>query len=672
MINTMNAIISTLCRIWVGISIGLVLAACSDSNNNNVSKDNADSPENETETVVIEALPLPPTAPSNAAGSCTVDVNPNRTGCLDASRAGIDGARSFTPDGTQVYVSVRFAGAPEAPDPASAYSGGQLILVKTDGTTFPNGDGWRCITCGVPAENQQLDTLNTLINADDNTYPEAFFDGKRVKMGRRILDCSPYKITDPACTPEATHIYPIKSPFPTYRIMRELRLHPDNVHLGWNQLILTSGVTGATQFGVFGRLEFNPAPDDGAPPRYELKNVSFMLSPELGKSGRFFSVGAPGELIFEPPTGVIGEFRGFTPDGKSTLGMGTQDSFNYDIFATSLATGESTRLSRDPAYTDPANISPDGKSMVILDGRVTEDTGYPGANPAGSEGRMYFASAGIGVPPLLDLAIAEAIAGTYTTPSRGSFLQPVLINLEEPLRVDDPEIHDGQQLNIGGDTTAGSGSISDPLWLAGADPAWSPDSTAVVYYQRRGCNPSPAECPPSTEPGGRDSRLMIARLTDREPSQPLPQPDPVDDFIPWGIPYTFGEQLPPSRPVIPAGTYILTGMSGLAEVVITDGPSRFREGDLEIVSVSVTYDNYSADGINYIDGTESGTRGQSGAKSTLTWHSDLTFSGLHEGTRKTSEPGGFVVSLSSLGAAGEFSGTLTTTLDGLIFTSPTF
>jgi hypothetical protein len=653
-------------RVFYVVFLGLVLTACDDGNDDHW-LGSPDSPARVPETVVIDALPLPPTAPSNAAGACTVEINPNRTGCLDASRAGIDGARSFTPDGTQVYVSVRFAGAPEAPDPASAYRGGQLMLVKTDGTTFPNGDAWRCVTCGVPEANKV-----GMINPDDNTYPEAFHDGMRVKMGRNILDCSPYKITDPACTPEATHIYGIKSPFPTYRLMRELRLHPDNVHLGWNQLILTPDVTGATQFGVFGRLEFNPLSAVDGTPGYELKNVSFMLSPELGKSGRFFSVGAPGELIFEPPTGVIGEFRGFTPDGKSTIGMGTQDSFNYDIFVTSLETGESTRLSRDPAYTDPANVSPDGKSIVILDGRVTADTGYPGANPAGSDGRLYFASAGIGVPPLLDMAIAEAIAGTYTTPSRGSFLQPVLIDLQEPLRVDDPNIHDGQQLNLGGDPAAGSGSISDPLWLAGADPAWSPDSTAVVYYQRRGCNPAPATCPPSTEPGGRNSRLLIARLTDRKPSQPLPPPDPVDDLIPWGIPYTLGDPLPPVRPIVPAGTYTLMGESGSAEVVITDGPSRFNEGELEVVSVSVRYANYSADGFNFVDGTESGIRGESAGGSTFTWHSDLTFSGLHEGTRKTSEPGGFVVTLSGLGAAGKFSGTLTTTLDGTTFNSPTF
>ena len=62
-----------------------------------------------------------------------------------------------------------FAKAPAAPDPASIYSGRQLILVKTDGTTFPNGDAWKCVTCGVPAANR----VGANLNFD---YPEAFRD----------------------------------------------------------------------------------------------------------------------------------------------------------------------------------------------------------------------------------------------------------------------------------------------------------------------------------------------------------------------------------------------------------------------------------------------------------------------------------------------------------------
>ena len=71
--------------------------------------------------------------------------------------------------------------------------------------------------------------------------------------------------------------------------MRETRLHPDDVHLGWNQLFLAGA--SATQFGAFGRLNFVPRPPR-ARPRYELTNVSFLLSGDLDMTGRFISVKA--------------------------------------------------------------------------------------------------------------------------------------------------------------------------------------------------------------------------------------------------------------------------------------------------------------------------------------------------------------------------------------------
>lgn len=630
-----------------------------------------DSP---NEPVVVEQLPLPPTAPSNAAGSCTAP-----TGCISSGRNGILGTRAFTWDSRHVLAGITFAGAPAD----GIYNGPQLIMVKTDGTAFPSGDGWKCLTCGVPATNA-LGIDNPL----DVTYPEAFRDGRRIKFGRSVLDCGPVTVVD--CDPRAatTHVYPIRSPFPasaTGGTMRELRLHPDNEHLGWNQMFFTPDFGDATQFGVFGKMTFNAS---AAPPAYELSDVSFLLGKDLDKSGQFISVKGPGELQFDSPAGVIGEFRGFTSDGRSALGIGTQDSFNYDVFATDLQSGRSQRLSRDPAYTDPVSMSPDDKSLVLADGRVDNQTGYPGQNPAGTDGRMYFAGAGPGVPPLIDLAITSAIGNLYNNqyglpPAPGvapddhtsgrRFFEPYLINVDESAGRD---LHDGQLLNAGADTTPGNGSISDPLWNVGADPAWSPDGTAIAYYQLLvgppACNtptpPEPAPCPVSHEPGGRLSRLMIARLTDRMATPPQPQPQPVSDTVPWGLSYAAGSPVPPARPQVPAGTYTLAGRTGSATVVITHGPSPLPNQITEVVGVKVTYDRYSADGSNVIDGTEEGTQARGPLR--YTWHEDLTFSGAHDGTRKTSEPTGFVVTSPGLGQPPIITGTLTTVLDGRTFTSP--
>ena len=58
-------------------------------------------------------------------------------------------------DGRDVLLNINFAGAPAAPDPGNSYSGSQVIMIRTDGTTFPDGDSWQCVTCGVPAANVQ-------------------------------------------------------------------------------------------------------------------------------------------------------------------------------------------------------------------------------------------------------------------------------------------------------------------------------------------------------------------------------------------------------------------------------------------------------------------------------------------------------------------------------------
>jgi hypothetical protein len=311
------------------------------------------------EPVVISELPLPPTAPGNGSGSCTQNVNPHGTGCISPDEYGIEEGPSYSWDGKHVLLTIKFSGAPANSPTSDMYSGEQVIAIKTDGSLFPNGDAWKCLTCGVPDANKQ-----GVSQALD--HPQPFHDGKRILAGTSILDCSPYRVTDASCGPQQMHMYPIRwsvtadnSGLGGY--MRELRLNPDDVHLGWNHPVLDGHRL--DQFGLFGRLQFNATPSSGVPlvPRYDITAVTVLYSPSPNFQTFSLDPNHSGELTFNPPTGIIGEFRGWTSDGRSALGIGIEESGNFDGYATSLATGASQRLTRDPAYTDPMRSSPDDK-----------------------------------------------------------------------------------------------------------------------------------------------------------------------------------------------------------------------------------------------------------------------------------------------------------------------
>ena len=595
------------------------------------------------EPVKVAHLALPPTAPADATGSCT-----HPTGCISASDKGITEGPGYMWDGHHVLLTIDFAGAPAG----SLYSGTQVIAIKTDGTKFSSGDAWKCVTCGIPDANK----VGTSLGLD---HPQAFHDGKRILAGTDIIDCSPYRVVDDACTPDAVHIYPLwwqvtadgsgKS-----GSMRELRLHPDDVHLGWSHIILSPQLA---EPAFMGRLVFNASPKVGTPlvPRYELQKVTALQSTDPKLSGTFISVDPkdPKKLRFDDPAGVIGEFRGWTSDGKSALGIGLEDSDNFDVFATSLATGRSRRLSRDPAYVDPIKASPDDKWNVIMDSRVDD--------------RMMFIAGLPGVPPLTNQVegVAYAVSNMRNNRNR-RFFEPYLLD-----QYGDRGNYHGQQLNACGpkdDATPGSGSICDALWNGRADPAWSPDGTNVVYWQALVTAPScggtnPLPCPTSTEPGGRRTRLMIAKLTNRRPLSPKHVAS-VSDTVPWGIPYHPGDPFP-LRDHLPAGSYTLAGKrSGSAAATITENDAKTG-----VASVDVTYTDYSNDGINILNGTERAEL----VGTDVTLHEDLKLTGRHNGTKRTSEPEGFTVSVALSALADpvfDARGTLTTTLDGRTYTQP--
>jgi hypothetical protein len=604
------------------------------------------------EPVSLQELPLPPTAPSPEPGACTRAVNPHGTGCMAASEYGMLEGPAYMDDGRHVLVTVVFTGAPAAPDPASLYSGPQVIAIRTDGSTFPNGDAWKCLTCGVPPENavginreaspHELAELGLPPGPQPLfDHPQAFPGGRRVLAGTNILDCGAYRITDDACAPARLHIYPLRWNVTADGTgaggsMRELRLNPDGVHLGWSSFVPPPRFD---EYGFFGRLAFKPAPKGGTPrvARYEIEKVSIMLGATPAYGMFMPDPHDPARLLQNRPRGVIGEFRGFSSDGRSALGIFLEESGNVDLYATDLRTGASTRLTRDVSYTDPSKLSPDDRWLVYM-------------NPRQSDRHMYYAGLR-GIPPLVDLLTLPVETCCYNNGNR-RFFQPYLLAADDT-REDDP----GQQLDAG---PGAPGSPSDPNWNGRADPAWSPDGTQVVYWQALVTAPAcggdnPLPCPESTEPGGRRTRLMIATLTGRAPHPHAPL-SPVPDAVPWGIPYRPGEPWPARGHVRP-GKYMLKGRaSGRAEIEIraTGGAISF---------VSARYRDFSNDGRHVIDGAERVERGP--VPREFVWHSDIQASGAQQGTKRTSEPGGFVFD-----AHGPISGSLTTTIDGHAYVPP--
>ena len=612
------------------------------------------------EPVSIQELPLPPTAPSDAEGACSSAINPRGTGCISAVMDAIIEGPAYTWDGKHVLLAIEFAGAPASPNPASICNGPQVIAIKTDGGQFPNGDSWKCITCGIPAAALKgANTAGTGMSPAPRRemslvvdHPQAFPGDRKMIAGTSVVDCGRYKLTDTACTPDRLRVYPIRwntsvDGSGAGGSMRELRLNPDGAHLMWSHMNRTSG--DIDQHGLVGRLVFNSAPRKGDPlvPRYELENVFVLTNMDNPEFAPFRADPQnPSRLIRNPVKGTIGEARGWTRDGKNAVGMGNAESGNTDMYITELKSGDSHRLTSAPGYADPILFSPDDQWFVVHDNRMVDRHMYYGAMQ--------------GIPPLIDqLTRMTMLSSTYGYRNgQRRFFQPILID-----RWGDRDDYRGQQLNAG---DGAPGSPSDPNWNGRADPAWSPDGTNVVYWQALVTSPAcggdnPLPCPVSTEPGGRHSRVMIARLPTRKPLPLGRKAAPGSITVPWGVPYKAGDPMPKRYPFVPAGKFTLDGgVGGSAQVEV-------RKADNgRITFISASYREYTDDGSHIIDGTESAELVVGGGQPRIVWHSDLRSSGRQVGTKKTSEPGGFVISPMGQPLEGE----LVTTLDGKTYRPP--
>ncbi|KAK4119735.1 hypothetical protein N657DRAFT_649884 [Parathielavia appendiculata] len=596
------------------------------------------------EPIDVVELPLPPVAPSRAEGACTPLINPRRTGCIGIETLSFQ-AGDFTPDGNHVIVNVEFVGAPAAPNPASIYAGEQLILIKADGTTFPNGDPWKCLSCGVPPD--QARSLDP-----ERDYPHVFRSGKKALWGHNILDCGGVDLASDGCTANRTHIYPIHWPITVDGsgrggVPRELRLHPDDVHMGWSSFTANGG-----QFCYFGRLQFNANPTVGEPlaPRYDLVNVSLLDARDEKLRAPIAAEG--GELRVNRAAITVGELRGFSGAGDEILYIGAPwEANNIDVLAVHVVTGAVRRLTSHPDYTDPVAFSPDNKWFVAMDTRVSQ--------------RQMWMSGMRWLPPLVDIVAVTAASSTRNNHER-RFFQPILID-----RYGDRGDYFGQQVNAGGDGS--NGSANDPNWNGRADPAFSHDGTKIVYWQALvvppacgGANPLP--CPVSTAEGGRTYRVMLARLTSRKPGKPVKVFD-VPDYIPWATPFPPGSTLPESPYSLLPGNYTIRGrVSGDADVVLGEDPVIAGR----IGSVSVTYQNYSDERGYVVNGHEQVSveiKLPDVWNNLVHWYSDIVQTGVVRATKKTS-PGGFHLEIHAVTNVFQANGTLTTTINGVEYKQP--
>ena len=600
-------------------------------------------PPPEPEPITITELPLPPVTSNDAEGGCTSDVNPHGTGCIGQALTAFQSG-AFLSDGLHVTVTVNFTGAPAAPDPANIFTGVQLILVKTDGSTFSNGDAWKCITCGVPGKN----AIGRSLSMD---YPQTFVDGKRLLAGTNIIECTS-NLIDVACTPDQVRIYPIRWNTTTNATgpggdIRELRLHPDNVHMGFNSFTILNGKIG--QYAYMGKLQFNPYPTWGMPlsPRYDLVNVYRLYDPEALQP---ITVDRDNSslLHINPQSVMVGELRGFGGTGREITYIGfPAESSNIDVFAADLATGKVHRLTSHPEYVDPMDISPDDQWTVVMDTR--------------GSGRQMFMAGMRGIPPLTDIVSSSATSSTRNNGPR-RFFQPYLIDY-----YGDRGAYFGQKISAAGDGSPGS--INDPEWNGMADPKWSFDGTRIVYWQSHTVPPScgginPLVCYNSTEFGGRNYRMMLAHLVSRTPLKPQ-LIEPISDVVPWGVKYEPGSSTPEVA-YPPAGNYVLLGKHfGWANVTLINNKAGTMIG-----TVSVVYHDFCDDGLSVLTGSEEVSgNAPSPTISQIDWFSNLVQTRPNNST-KTTSPDGFHLSIDVLINIFNANGTLTTTVNGTAYYQP--
>lgn len=278
----------------------------------------------------------------------------------------------------------------------------------------------------------------------------------------------------------------------------------------------------------------------------------------------------------------LGELKNFTPDGQAVLVAAfttlPDQAANPDIVQIDLATGDQEPVTVTGDYDEDISLSPDQYWYVVASGR---DSGL--FETVSQVQRPNFL--GPGLEPLTAYLFAH---------HRRELLEPWLVRAGA-----EQDGEHGQQLNPG---SAGDGYDARTLVT------WHPSGDRILFWEARG--------DPSGPPTG-DTRIVVARLTDRPAIMPAPgSPSPDPRWAPPLAGYT-----PPPFPAQPSRDGEASGTATVAE---RPGPEPGQ------TTLEIRYDHFSDDGEWIIDGTESATY-DDGLFGATVYTADLTLSGDHHG-----------------------------------------
>jgi hypothetical protein len=470
---------------------------------------------------------------------------------------------------------------------------GQHILFENEvdlslWTVGANGNDPHCLTCAMSDFPKVTDTSGEfsylfpdqqrLLVAYDEAAPPsdppAGADAWVIECHPSVLDCATHAVLPVNLSADEAGAQPVLE-------RRTFHLAPDGVHLGWMD-VRTDGT-----MMVVATLQRNGSGYDAVGPR-----VINPAGPTAAVPGL---PGLPGLSDPDPQhwetAGQVFELKAFTNGGADALVVGQPSAINPDQELVNLATGQITRLTSNPDWDEDGAISPDGAYLTDASFRTMH-----GTDVLGLLGML---------PNFIDLPTAAAAAGYYVSSHDGfqCDLTPWLL----PATGDQGGRLLGQPL---GPYTGGSSYVANNFLGA---PTWSPDGTRILLDERLYGPPQGGG--QEAYMGAAPHEVLIARLG-RRPARPLPV---VSSAIgSWAAtPATFNTGF--ATP----GVVTLHGpMGGTATVTYV--------GNLLDGQDSVSYDHYTADGVTFVDGTES-IQNPAFLAEPQTWQANITVSGAHTG-----------------------------------------